>query len=61
MEKLKILLFAFFVGLSINCWAQKTEIGGVVLDEKGMPLPGANVLESGTANSAMTDFDGSFK
>lgn len=61
MEKLKILLFAFFVGLSINCWAQKTEVAGVVLDEKGMPLPGANVLESGTANSAMTDFDGSFK
>jgi TonB-linked SusC/RagA family outer membrane protein len=61
MEKLKILLFAFFVGLSINCWAQKTEIGGVVLDEKGMPLPGANVLENGTANSAITDFDGTFK
>ncbi|PJJ09312.1 iron complex outermembrane receptor protein [Flavobacterium sp. 1] len=61
MEKLKILLFAFFVGLSINCWAQKTEIAGVVLDEKGMPLPGANVLENGTSNSAMTDFDGTFK
>ncbi|MGQ7944648.1 SusC/RagA family TonB-linked outer membrane protein [Flavobacterium sp. WC2509] len=61
MEKLKILLFAFFVGLSINCWAQKAEVSGVVLDEKGLTLPGANVLESGTQNSATTDFDGRFK
>lgn len=61
MEKLKILLFAFFVTLSFNSWAQKTEITGSVLDEKGMPLPGANVLENGGTNSAMTDFDGTFK
>ena len=61
MEKLKLLLLAFFLGFSINSWAQKTEISGVVQDEKGMPLPAANVLESGTPNNIVTDFDGKFK
>ncbi|MTH16542.1 TonB-dependent receptor [Flavobacterium sp. LC2016-01] len=61
MEKLKLLLLVFFTSLSFNCWAQKTDVSGVVLDDKGMPLPAANVIESGTKNSAMTDFDGRFK
>ncbi|MRX69763.1 iron complex outermembrane recepter protein [Flavobacterium resistens] len=61
MEKLKLLLLIFFAGFSMNCWAQKTDVSGVVLDDKGMPLPAANVIESGTKNSAMTDFDGRFK
>ncbi|WP_281233971.1 SusC/RagA family TonB-linked outer membrane protein [Flavobacterium gelatinilyticum] len=61
MEKLKLLLLAFFLGFSINTWAQKTEVSGVVLDEKGIPLPAANVLEKGTANTIVTDFDGKFR
>ncbi|WP_281226658.1 SusC/RagA family TonB-linked outer membrane protein [Flavobacterium aquiphilum] len=61
MEKLKILLLVLFAGFSFNCWAQKAEVSGVILDEKGMPLPGANVVETGTNNSATTDFDGKFK
>jgi len=61
MEKLKLLLLAFFFGFSINTWAQKTEVSGVVLDDKGSPLPAANILEKGTTNSVTTDFDGKFK
>ncbi|PBJ10207.1 TonB-dependent receptor [Flavobacterium sp. ACN6] len=61
MEKLKLLLLAFFFGFSINTWAQKTEVSGVVLDDKGIPLPAANVLEKGTTNTVTTDFDGKFK
>lgn len=61
MEKLKLLLLVFFASLSFNSWAQKADVSGVVLDDKGMPLPAANVIESGTKNSAMTDFDGRFK
>ncbi|WP_427874384.1 carboxypeptidase-like regulatory domain-containing protein [Flavobacterium sp. MMS24-S5] len=61
MEKLKLLLLAFFFGFSINTWAQKTEVSGVVLDDKGLPLPAANVLEKGTTNTVTTDFDGKFK
>ena len=61
MEKLKFLLLAFCFCFSINTWAQKTEVSGVVLDDKGIPLPAANVLEKGTTNSVTTDFDGKFK
>ena len=61
MEKLKLLLLAFFLGLSINSWAQKTEVSGVILDDKNLPLPAANILEKGTNRSVVTDFDGKFK
>lgn len=61
MEKLKLLLLAFFIGFSINSWAQKTQVSGKVVDDQNMPLPGANVLESGTKNGVGTDFDGKFK
>ncbi|KRD61327.1 SusC/RagA family TonB-linked outer membrane protein [Flavobacterium sp. Root935] len=61
MEKLKLLLLALCFGFSINTWAQKTEVSGVVLDDKGIPLPAANVLEKGTTNTVTTDFDGKFK
>jgi tetratricopeptide (TPR) repeat protein len=35
-------------------------IRGVVLDQTGMPLPGANVLVKGTRNGTTTDFEGKF-
>ncbi|GGW23943.1 carboxypeptidase-like regulatory domain-containing protein [Arenibacter certesii] len=35
-------------------------ITGVVLDDEGMPIPGANVLEKGTTNGTVTDFDGNY-
>lgn len=39
---------------------QQRTITGQVMDENGMPLPGATVFVKGTKNSAMTDFDGKF-
>ncbi|HEY6144287.1 MAG TPA: SusC/RagA family TonB-linked outer membrane protein [Flavobacterium sp.] len=36
------------------------KITGTVQDEAGLNLPGVNVLEKGTQNSASTDFDGKF-
>ncbi len=35
-------------------------ITGTVVDEKGMPLPGATIKESGTDNGVVTNFDGQF-
>ncbi|WP_348799957.1 SusC/RagA family TonB-linked outer membrane protein [Flavobacterium adhaerens] len=40
--------------------AQVKTIKGLVSDEKGMPLPSANVVVKGESNSTSTDFDGSF-
>jgi len=39
---------------------QQRTISGQVLDETGMPLPGASVAVKGTQNITMTDFDGKF-
>ena len=35
-------------------------ISGTVLDQTGLPVPGAAVLESGTSNGTTTDLDGHF-
>lgn len=37
------------------------QVTGKVVDEEGIPLLGANVLEKGTANGIQTDFDGNFE
>lgn len=37
------------------------EIRGRVIDEGGLPLPGATVIEKGTNNGTITDFDGNFR
>jgi TonB-linked SusC/RagA family outer membrane protein len=45
--------------VSINNQQQKT-LTGVIVDAKGLSLPGASVLVKGTKNSTSTDFDGKF-
>ncbi|WP_300729265.1 TonB-dependent receptor [uncultured Bacteroides sp.] len=41
--------------------AQQTKtISGTVLDSSGTPIIGANVLQKGTTNGTITDFDGNF-
>ncbi|KZS42849.1 hypothetical protein AWE51_15895 [Aquimarina aggregata] len=39
---------------------QQIEVSGIVSDDKGQPLPGANILEKDTDNGVQTDFDGNF-
>ncbi|MBQ6723587.1 MAG: TonB-dependent receptor [Paludibacteraceae bacterium] len=48
-----ILLFACVFPF----WAQ---VSGVILDENGEPVIGASILEKGTTNGTITDFDGNF-
>lgn len=50
------LAMLFFISLS---YAQKT-VNGVVKTSDGDPLIGVNVLEKGTGNGTVTDFDGNF-
>lgn len=42
-------------------FAQDIAVTGVVQDQTGLPVPGANVLVKGTSNGVQTDFDGKFK
>ena len=39
---------------------QSVTIKGVVTDKTGMPIIGANVIEKGTTNGIITDFDGNY-
>lgn len=39
---------------------QQRTIKGVVLDEAGIPIIGANVVQKGTTNGVITDLDGNF-
>ena len=56
----KKLLFLFLL-LPFSVLAQST-LSGVVLDKSsGQPLPGVNVVVSGTSNGVVTDLDGKFK
>jgi iron complex outermembrane receptor protein len=43
-------------------WAQSLKkVTGTVLDEEGLPLIGATVVELGTTQGTVTDFDGNFQ
>ncbi|NEW78362.1 MAG: TonB-dependent receptor [Gelidibacter sp.] len=39
---------------------QQFEVKGTVVDSKGTPIVGATLVEKGTKNGAITDFDGNF-
>ncbi|WP_254504145.1 carboxypeptidase-like regulatory domain-containing protein [Aquimarina spinulae] len=54
----KFLMLFFFV-YSIS-FAQGESISGTVTDDKGLPLPGVNVLIKNTNNGTQTDFDGNY-
>ncbi|WP_287677004.1 TonB-dependent receptor [Bacteroides sp.] len=53
-----VLLLSFMC--PILGFAQNIEITGTVLDGSKMPIIGASVLEKGTTNGIITDFDGNF-
>jgi len=45
---------------SIITQQQKKQITGTVVDEAGIPVIGANIIERGTTNGTVTDIDGNF-
>ena len=55
----KALFFVFFLLCSTVMLAQN-KVSGTVLDATGEPLIGVSVLEAGTSNGVVTDFDGNF-
>ena len=57
---MKNVIFLFFLLNSVLLLSQQIKISGTVSDNKGNPLPGANVIEKGTTNSTQTDFEGHY-
>lgn len=54
-----LLVLLVFSALIVK--AQSGSISGKVLDETGLPLPGASVVVKGTSRSTSTDGEGNFK
>ena len=57
----RMLLNAVFVALSATAAAQQIDVGGTVKDNNGETIIGATVMEEGTKNATVTDFDGNFR
>ena len=57
-KRLQGFLMLFFALVVQTSFAQTRTISGTVTDDSGVPLPGVNVLISGTTTGTQTDFDG---
>ncbi len=60
MNVLKRFLLSFMLMLTCTILYAQTEITGTVVDETGETVIGATVMEKGTTNGTVTDFDGVF-
>ncbi|QLE00862.1 TonB-dependent receptor [Galbibacter sp. BG1] len=54
-----IVPFLLVVGMHFG-FSQEKPITGTVVDQDGLPLPGANVIIKGTSSGTQTDFDGNY-
>ncbi|MDX1767252.1 MAG: carboxypeptidase-like regulatory domain-containing protein, partial [Arenibacter troitsensis] len=60
MKKPFFYLLILILSLSHFARAQNITVQGSILDDNGVPLPGASVVVKGTSNGTQTDFDGNF-
>jgi TonB-dependent starch-binding outer membrane protein SusC len=58
-KKNRILFFLLFGAIFIS--NAQTTVTGIVSDNKGVTIPGANVTEKGTKNAITTDVDGKYE
>ncbi len=59
--KIKLLKSMILLGVMLSFgFVQAQSVSGTVIDNNGVPLPGANVVVKGTSNGAQTDFDGNY-
>ena len=61
MTMKKLIFLSMIACLAVfQALAQKTTFSGVVKDETGAGVPGANIVVEGTINGTITDMDGNF-
>ena len=58
LKRFRAMLFFVMAMISLSVSAQT--VSGVVKDQTGEPIIGANILEQGTTNGTITDLDGNF-
>ena len=59
-QKTTVLAFLLMAFCAASTYAQVTASGTVIEAATGEPIIGASVLEEGTTNGTITDFDGNF-
>ena len=57
----KKVLYMCFILISLGMYSQENTITGKVTSEDGMPLVGVNIIQKGTKNGQVADFDGNYK
>ena len=57
---MKQLYYLMSLVLCVQFAVAQSTVTGNVIDDQGVPLPGATVLEIGTSNGTTTDFDGNY-
>ena len=60
LKNMRTLLLILLAAISLNVSAQTITLTGNVKDKTGEPIIGASILEKGTTNGTITDFDGNF-
>jgi len=61
MKKITFYLIVSFLFVNVISFAQGTITGTINDSDLGGPLSGANIVEYGTTNGAIADFDGNFE
>ena len=61
MEKAKRIFLSLVLMFAATIMYAQTEITGTVIDDLGEGVIGATVMEKGTSNGAVTDFEGNFR
>ena len=59
--KKNLLLLMLALLLPAFMYGQEQTVSGTVLDTYNMGVPGASIVEKGTTNGTITDFDGNFQ
>lgn len=57
MQKITLLLLGTLFSISLIA---QTTVKGTVSDKNNSPISGANIVEDGTSNGSLTDFDGNY-
>ncbi|WP_310559503.1 TonB-dependent receptor [Flavobacterium sp.] len=62
MKLTKVFIFCFLsVLFSVYAQAQDLSIKGKIIDENGLPVPGASILIKGTTKATSSDMDGNYQ
>ena len=62
LQRIAIRFLCVFMALCsvLNVFAQQVLVSGNIVDDTGVSVIGASVLEKGTTNGTITDIDGKF-